>query len=389
MFLTLLAAVGGGVALYYFIKREQERLDEAWSWVASELRLHSASEGRFTGRRLAGEVEGARVEVAEVQRGSGKSRRTFTRVLVYGDRNVSSELRIRPETGWTGVKKLFTGADVEVADEEFDREVHVEGDAARVSAALDAKCRKRLLWLCRSFDFELRDGVLHVDSPGRLKDPEQMVQAARVLLKVARGLSVGRKEVPAALARNAEHDPLADVRLMNLTRLMHQTDSQRAAEAGRAVLNDPSARVRSLGALLAKGEEGRWTLEQIAFDVDAPPVERALAISRLEEGWPYGEISELISRLLEERRPEVVAAAAGVAARARDTDQVLPLCAAVTRNPALVGPVATALGQLEDVRAQPTLLTLLDIERRGDRRRWWPGRSARSVTWRRWSRCWR
>ena len=127
----------------------------------------------------------------------------------------------------TGLARLFTGADVETGDGDFDQRVRVQSTPAEAMAYLDSETRRLASDGLRSFGFELANGAL---GSIRRTDALPVREHLEKLLEIAASFPERDPlSVSARLIRNATTDPIAEVRLKCLTILL----AQLPGEAGR------------------------------------------------------------------------------------------------------------------------------------------------------------
>lgn len=119
--------------------------DEAWPEAARTLGLESSESGFLKPRRLEGDVRSLHVRVDTVRRGSGNSRRTYTRYRVaYPDLQLG--LKLKKEGVLARVAGVLGAQDLELGDPEFDPHVVVKaGDPDAVRAFLTPARRREVV----------------------------------------------------------------------------------------------------------------------------------------------------------------------------------------------------------------------------------------------------
>ena len=250
-----------------------------------------------------------------------------TRVIIQG---VEAGLGLRPEGVGSTIRKAMGGREVELGDPAFDEEVYVTGWAPLAQALLDKPTRdlaRRLL----SGELELHrgdvlpvqarvaDGSLVVDipdSPGflsalkgnRPKGEERLPDALRAALAIAGRLRLPAGGIPARIAENLRHEPLANVRLRCLRSLIREFPAHPATrDALLAARQDPNARVR-LQAGIALGPEGAPVLLDLTSDPDDST--SAQAVEALADHLPPERLQSILLRAADDLRGRTAVACA-------------------------------------------------------------------------------
>lgn len=281
--------------------------------------------------------------------------------------------------------------EVELGDEEFDREVSVQGFTTLALAVLDAPTRHAVRTLLRGpfqprgwrplwVTGQLEDGRLVVDVPPRVPrlrrgssrdEPEQagsvhldgeyrLPEVLRAALDLAGRLEVP-KDLPGRLAANLAKEPAAGVRRRLLgTLLRDYPDHAATREAVRSAREDEDAELR-LRAGIALGAAGRDVLLGVAGGEGAEDATSARAMAALGPSLSREEASELLRSALRTRRLET--AAACLAVLGTHGEAAVPLLArvllvekgeagaaaaralAATGSPAAEAPLLRALGE--------------------------------------------
>jgi HEAT repeat protein len=229
----------------------------AWREAARRLGVggDAVREAGLTTPRFVATIDGFSVTVAAAARRSGD---VGERIEVDGLGRISNRVELRVEDLGTEAQKAFRGPDVETGDTEFDRGVLVWGHPVLLSALLDAETRRRVRWFVESGG-RVRGGAIVRAVDREIADPDGLVELVRETLALA-GRLVDPADPVTRLAANAASDPLAEVRLRNLERLVERFPGR--PETGTALhdaLRDVDTRVR-VWAASRLGEEGRAVL---------------------------------------------------------------------------------------------------------------------------------
>lgn len=264
----------------------------AWDDAARQLGLApgSARADVLGGARLAGEVDGFRVEV-EALRGEKNHRRL--RVTVDGLGRISPRLGLRPEGLVSALAHTLGRHDVETGDEDFDQAVLVEGNPQLLSALLDLDTRRRVRWLVAT-GLRVEGGRLASNHGEDTDDPRVLAGKARELLELAARLVEPASPVE-LLAANVRLDPVTGVRRVCFERLVERFPRHPATlDVARELLQHPDAELR-LAAARHLGEEGHDTLLGLTQLAGSDDYLAAMAVSALGAALPLGRASELLS----------------------------------------------------------------------------------------------
>jgi hypothetical protein len=282
--------------------------------------------------------------------------RSQTEVEIAGP-GLAPRLTLRPET--TGGAR-----DVEVGDDDFDREVRVEGTPAVALAILDAATRQAVRTLVRGpFVVEghpplpvtgrVDEGVLRIWASPRERDLSAVLRAALAL--AARLMAPS--DLAQRLARNLAVEPNAGVRRRNLLALVREfPDHEATREALRAMRNDRDAELR-LQAGIALGLEGRDILMEVAANAKAGDKASARAVTALGPSLTLQEATSLLKEACRAVRVQTARACVGILGN-HGRDAMPLLCDALNES-ALGDVAARALGAMDDPSAEAPLLRAL------------------------------
>jgi hypothetical protein len=310
-FLVLGSALCAG-KLYLNEQRRRARM-EAWCVAAGKAGFQEFVVEPWGGARLAG---GGKPQV-RFQEYSKRNEVVGTRVAV----TCGGDITLKPETLGTAFEKTIAGmGEIEVGDEEFDRQVCIRGMPDVVRAVLNAETRALVLALLRKDlppvgpvdEVAVRDGQLEwelaEDSPGVLRDV--LPHALECLLDLARRLSPPA-DLPAKVAENLATEREWRVRLESV-RLLAAHSAHAAARDGLArSCADERVEVRIEAALAVGGEEVRATLVEAALRAATDDRLAARAVTALDNATPPRTFLRLLGGALRTKRTAAAVACIG------------------------------------------------------------------------------
>jgi hypothetical protein len=256
--------------------------------------------------RFSAEIEGFKVTVRSSTK-KRADRRGGDRIEVDSLGHIPHRIELRAESFGTGLEKAFRGADVETGDGQFDREVLVWGNPVLMSALLDVETRRRVRRVVVDGG-RIWHGTLVKDVGAEITDSDRFVLLVQDSVSVVARLQEPRDPI-ARLAANAAHDPLGEVRLRNLERLVERFPGRpETGTALHAALRDVDARVR-VWAAARLGDEGRAVLLEHAH-AGCPDDEVVVtAVRGLGPALPVEDALDLLDRSRDDGRVVVEAAA--------------------------------------------------------------------------------
>ncbi len=330
-------------------RRYAERLDAIWGEVAARLELRRPQK-----RLLEGTFQGFQARVEYVP---AKDTPPATRVVLSGER-IAPGVSISREGAFSGVRKAFTGEDVLVGDEAFDRLVHVQGPEDVALAALSADIRKPIqTWL--GLGGAVQDGKLICYLPNDETGPERIPAALEEVAGFARALAVA--SVASALQAGVEADPAAGARLRRLKALLdHHSGTPQAKQALVAAIGDRDPEVCLLAAQHQGGARAAEALARIVLDAQVPEERRAYAVQLLQLMHPWTVARPVMVKALYTRGAAVRRAAVRAVAKARDAsllDDVISMLP--TEDEELAEALAGAFEAFGGPRAEKALIDLL------------------------------
>jgi hypothetical protein len=234
-----------------------------------------------------------------------------TRVEIGG---LMSSLSLQVEGFESAFQKRTGSPEIQLGDDEFDRELFVQGEPTAVRALLGADLRRRIL---RAFGGRVRDdsrwapappvvdrlqvaagslvAELH-DTSSLAADPLEVTLAG--LLDIARLLQ-GPGDTRAALARNASSDPAPGVRLQNLRVLVREYGSAPETAAVLAAAADDENQQVRLEAAIARGPDGRAALLSLAAEGWTDDAVAARALDAIGGQVPQDRAADVLAHALQ------------------------------------------------------------------------------------------
>jgi hypothetical protein len=283
------------------------------------------------------------------------------------DWNRSTEVEIRgPGLArlWLRPRAQAGAREVEVGEDDFDREVEVHGPAAVALAVLDVATRKAVRTLCRG-RFEV-EGHRPLQVTGRVDEGVLRIWAtereselpAVLLAGLALAARLTAPSDPALrLASNLAGEPLPGVRRKILLTLLREFPEHLATrDALRAMRADADAELR-VRAGIALGAEGRDVLLEVAAGEAVDDRAGARAVAALGRSLMLDEAASLLKAACQAHRVETAKACLGVLGT--HGREAIPLLADSIGSGELGDAVARALGATGDPAAEAPLLRAL------------------------------
>jgi hypothetical protein len=292
-----------------------------------------------------------------------------TRIVVDG---VCGRLTLRRDLPrWSAATAGAPPApELETGDLDFDAQFFVLGPPTLVHAILDAETRRRLTALTAyqpPGDAAVEHGRLCVDLPLSYGlHPQAVEERGRQAVELARRL-LEPKDLARRLSENSQHDPVAAVRLLNLSAAIREDPNNPMTRAAlRAAASDRDPQIR-LHAALALGPDGRDTLLSLVENdsVDDTIVETAIEALGEVPGVLLGRVlRRAVGVALDSppAQPRTALACVKALARSRPPEAVSRLQALLLANPFLAEDTARALGDIGGADAESALMGALDGE---------------------------
>ena len=312
-----------------------------------------------------------------------------TRVEVWSP-SLAPNLTLRAE-GVGALLGLRDRKEIEVGDEDFDRQVSIRGTPALALALLDPETRRTLRAMLRGrlvvrghsplwASGRLEEGVLRIDVPERSsvarggpggsgEGPEPMERAyldgedklpaiLRAALDLAARLVVP-EDLPRRIASNLACEPESRVRQRAFLTLLREFPEHPATrDALAAARADPDADIR-LRAGIALGADGRDVLLGVAGGEGAEDATSARAVAALAASLKMEQAAELLKNALRTRRLATARACLGILGRnGKDATQILARVLLVERGE-LGEAAAEALAATDDPSAEAPLVRAL------------------------------
>jgi hypothetical protein len=336
--------------------------------------------------RLSGSSGSLQLRLLSYQEGEVRG----TRVEIWS-RRLAPGLTLRPEPG--GLLGSRSRKEIEIGDEDFDKQVSVQGPPALALALLDADMRRTVRTLLRGClevrghrplwaSGQLDDGVLRIDVPERspiargtlaersnakyipagdayLDGEYKLPQILRAALDLAARL-LAPEDLARRLADNQKSEPEPRVRLLGLLTLLREFPEHPATrEAAGAARDDPDAEVR-VRAGIALGADGRDVLLGVAGGEGAEDATSARAVAALDRSLTLAQTADLLKAALRTRRLATAKVCLGLLGRHAGVDAT-PILARVllVEKGELGDAAAQALGETGDAAAEAPLLRAL------------------------------
>jgi len=269
---------------------------------------------------------------------------------------IDSEGRVPPYLELKA-EKVYTRdlPDIETDDELFDSLARITGSEPIALAMLSHETRAALHRFLKEGGRVSRG--LIIQPGGSLK---AAVSNLPWLVELTRMLSLRRTDVPRALAHNAFHEQLPEVRARNFVVLQeHYQGTEVAEEALERALSSTHGELR-LEAAVHRGEEGRDVLHELALNEAVELSVRLRSIERLVRPSWATTSAPVLELLLDSTADEVRRSAVVGLGRFRHRPAAAKLVALADTDRSTVRSVAEALGRIGDQRAEPTLIGLLE-----------------------------
>jgi hypothetical protein len=170
LFIGGLLTLGFGAA--YFGRR---RLRNAWGELAARTGLALEPGSLFVAPRVTGTYRSHPLTLETFTRGSGKSRTTYTRIVLFVQNPANVYLALYQESVFSKIGKFFGMKDVQVGDEEIDRRFIIKSQPESFAASLatSISLRQRLLE-ARKLNVEVDGREVTFEQVGLLTDGEYL-----------------------------------------------------------------------------------------------------------------------------------------------------------------------------------------------------------------------
>jgi hypothetical protein len=295
-----------GLVLLVFLRDKK-----AWNATLKQLEAKTSlnligEDDLFRRGKLVGRTDDLRVEVDCFSDNQGDSSTHYHRARAWVD--VSSSLRITPESFGTGFVKMLGGQDHEVGDPQFDPMVRIRGDASEAQAHLSAEARQAIADAMH-FHCTVRDGYAAVYAEGTKPSIGELERVLELAIAIGKGMSMEGRLTDRLRVRALE-DPLALVRARAL-RHLHELQPAESYPVAAEVLEAAglAATVDAATSALSRRDVDLVLAAAVRLSVDgdtsAVPLLRAAA-----EGVP-SDIAQQLERAVAEIQSRVSHAAGG------------------------------------------------------------------------------
>lgn len=172
----------------YYRTKENAR---KWSLVADRLGLNHVRGSSWEVGNIIGTLEGFQVQVSTFTRGSGKNRRTYTRVETTIRPALCAGLQIYRETPiFSSLGKFLGGQDIQVGDKRFDDRFIIKASDERAALQLlSGDARERLLSYDKSIGaLNLESARLELTESGVVSDPQRLEEILKAQVSLVASL---------------------------------------------------------------------------------------------------------------------------------------------------------------------------------------------------------
>jgi len=218
---------------------------------------------------------------------TGDGAQVYSQVVVGTD--LPRSLRFKKEGMFSGFKKVFTGADVEVGMERFDDAFLLEGRRELdVLSRMGARSRSAIWRAIGTSGAELKDGKITWTTRGHVKDGARLIATARGLLNLATALSDHPGGNAVALLEHIKNDPSARFRRTCLEAMLDKLPkAPETAEAVEFAAADADPGMRYLAAS-SLGPAGHEIIRALLREGNLPEDLRGEAAALLGPGYGGG-----------------------------------------------------------------------------------------------------
>lgn len=152
----------------YFSRRAREK---AWRELADSTGLTYESGGFLGSSRVTGTYRSHSLTLETFTRGTGKSRTTYTRIVLFVNNQTGAYLALYEEGFFSKIGKFFGMQDIQIGDEELDQRFIIKSRPESYAAGLlrVGGLRQRLMEM-RPLNIELDGRELHFEQVGVLKN---------------------------------------------------------------------------------------------------------------------------------------------------------------------------------------------------------------------------
>jgi hypothetical protein len=352
LFLVLVA--GGALVSHLVVRtRRDARLVRAWREAArlGALTDISVESGPL---RINARSGARRVSFTDTYRRKGD--RSRGALVVRGGFGI----RLRAETWETALEKAMGIRELQLGDEAFDRDIHVQGPPEVLRAVLDAPTRIVVRELVLGWQVSVRDGELTIPLPhGVVERPSTLASLLKDILDLASRLD-RPEDLALRIAENTRREGESRVRLENLVLLLEQFPQHFATrETLERALRDANPEVRIRAAVASKAD-GVPTLMEMATLPSVEDDYAARAILALGDAFPPPAAIEVLGRTLRGRQIQTAMACLDRLGRAGDAPTVALLAKVLAVEDGPLGVAAArALGASGAQAAEAPLVQAL------------------------------
>jgi len=186
---------------------------EKWKAAADVLGLGFYEGGFGNIGTISGEIDGLRVSVSTITRGSGKSSQTFTQYTMNYRERFPVDFRMSRQGFLHGVGQVFGLHDIETGNPEFDDQVLVKGgDPIAVIAFLTPLRQRKIRQIIQSYsEVVVANEQVEVVKKGRDVEPKVIVHCVRALQAFCNSMERERGADEVSLPIREAEKPVAPV----------------------------------------------------------------------------------------------------------------------------------------------------------------------------------
>jgi len=336
--------------LSMMLVRGPGRAQRAWRKVAEELGLRCDEKAL----ELTGELSGLPIEVKVVKTTEG----SHTDFKVKCDADCPKDLILGKEGPLWTAASIGDAVNYESGDPWFDDQVNARGNTSFLAAILDSPTRRALVYVVSELGGLVCAQEIRARQADIVKDPAVLTAALRSMVRLANAVAIIEHEIPGRLSTIVRKDPIAAVRAQCIQHLGGQfPQSRHTKQALKIGRRDRDARVRLVAGKNGDAE-GIKTLQLLTGDNQVRFELRAEALDFLASKLPTDQSGPILTGMLGN---PLTTRVIGHLARMKYRPAAKVLAARIPDAESReVAATATALARLVGIKAEPTLLGLLE-----------------------------
>ena len=189
--IVIVFVIGSLVLAYVIGLFNQRRIMSAWGEVANRtgLQLEQQTTLGIPRGHLVGHYRGSPALMETYTVGSGRHRRTYTRVVIQINNRVNGKLAIYQETIFSQLGKALGMQDIQTGDEELDKRFILKGQPENFAlSVLNSVNLRQALLQTRAPNVHLEGNSLRHSEQGVVTDPERTQAVLELLSQIAEGV---------------------------------------------------------------------------------------------------------------------------------------------------------------------------------------------------------